>query len=112
MAALASQSLAIMISLIPYIRETFRRHLSTKQAVMLIEFDKLKRDYQEHQNEIHAKLIAIMGDRLTAHIRTLQVRFPLPILLLIMCHRNNSAMEPQNGNDTYGAVFLTEKVKV
>ena len=41
--ALASQSLAIMISLIPYIRETFRRHLSQKQAVMLIEFDKLKR---------------------------------------------------------------------
>lgn len=41
--ALASQSLSIMISLIPYIRETFRRHLSQKQAVMLIEFDKLKR---------------------------------------------------------------------
>ncbi|CDO76445.1 hypothetical protein BN946_scf184781.g22 [Trametes cinnabarina] len=77
--ALASQSLAIMISLIPYVRETFRRHLSQKQAVMLIEFDKLKRDYQEHQNEIHAKLIAIMGDRLTAHIRSLQaVRWDLP----------------------------------
>ncbi|KAI0807877.1 Vps54-like protein-domain-containing protein [Fomes fomentarius] len=77
--ALASQSLAIMISLIPYIRETFRRHLSQKQAVMLVEFDKLKRDYQEHQNEIHAKLIAIMGDRLTAHIRTLQVvRWDVP----------------------------------
>ena len=41
--ALASQSLSIMIALIPYIRETFRRHLSQKQAVMLIEFDKLKR---------------------------------------------------------------------
>ncbi|EIW51753.1 Vps54-domain-containing protein [Trametes versicolor FP-101664 SS1] len=77
--ALASQSLAIMISLIPYVREAFRRHLSQKQAVMLIEFDKLKRDYQEHQNEIHAKLIAIMGDRLTAHIRSLQgVRWDVP----------------------------------
>lgn len=74
-----------MISLIPYIRETFRRHLSPKQAVMLIEFDKLKRDYQEHQNEIHAKLIAIMGDRLTAHIRTLQVRFTFPSFQSI-CH--------------------------
>lgn len=42
-AALASQSLAIMIALIPYVRETFRRHLSPKQAVMLVEFDKLKR---------------------------------------------------------------------
>ncbi|CAL1705267.1 unnamed protein product [Somion occarium] len=77
--ALASQSLSIMISLIPYVRETFRRHLNQKQAVILIEFDKLKRDYQEHQNEIHAKLIAIMGDRLTAHIRSLQsVRWDLP----------------------------------
>lgn len=28
-------------------------------------------DYQEHQNEIHAKLIAIMGDRLSAHVKSL-----------------------------------------
>ncbi len=69
--ALASQSLSIVIALIPYVRETFRRHLSPKQAVMLVEFDKLKRDYQEHQNEIHAKLIAIMSDRITAHIKSL-----------------------------------------
>ncbi|KAF5373709.1 hypothetical protein D9758_000748 [Tetrapyrgos nigripes] len=41
--ALASQSLSIMIALIPYVRETFRRHLNPKQAVMLVEFDKLKR---------------------------------------------------------------------
>ncbi|CAE6339351.1 unnamed protein product [Rhizoctonia solani] len=41
--ALASQSLTVMVTLIPYVRETFRRHLSPKQAVMLIEFDKLKR---------------------------------------------------------------------
>jgi hypothetical protein len=41
--AMASQSLSIMIALIPYVRETFRRHLSQKQAVILIEFDKLKR---------------------------------------------------------------------
>jgi len=68
-----------MIALIPYIRETFRRHLNPKQAVMLIEFDKLKRDYQEHQNEIHSKLIAIMGDRLAAHIKTLQtVQWDVP----------------------------------
>ena len=68
-----------MIALIPYVRETFRRHLNPKQAVMLVEFDKLKRDYQEHQNEIHAKLIAIMGDRLSAHICTLQtVKWDVP----------------------------------
>jgi vacuolar protein sorting-associated protein 54 len=32
-----------MVALIPYVREMFRRHLSAKQAVMLVEFDKLKR---------------------------------------------------------------------
>jgi vacuolar protein sorting-associated protein 54 len=41
--ALASQSLSVVFELIPYVRETFRRHLSQKQAVMLVEFDKLKR---------------------------------------------------------------------
>ena len=70
--ALASQSLSIMISLIPYIRECLRRHLRAKQAIILVDFDKLKRDYQEHQYEIHAKLVAIMGDRLTVHCKTLQ----------------------------------------
>lgn len=61
-----------MVSLIPYIREGVRRHLNPKQAVMLTEFDKLRRDYQEHQHEIHAKLIAIMSDRLHVHSRTLE----------------------------------------
>ncbi|KAK0562816.1 hypothetical protein OC861_005128 [Tilletia horrida] len=69
--ALASQSLSVMITLIPYIREAVRRHLSPKQAVMLTEFDKLRRDMQEHQYEIHSKLVAIMGDRLTVHSRSL-----------------------------------------
>ncbi|KAI0253534.1 Vps54-like protein-domain-containing protein [Lactifluus subvellereus] len=77
--ALASQSLSVVIALIPYVRETFRRHLSPKQAVMLVEFDKLKRDFQEHQNEIHTKLVAIMGDRLTAHIKSLNaIRWDVP----------------------------------
>jgi len=69
--ALASQSLSIVIALIPYICETFRRHLSPKQAVMLVKFDKLKRGYQEHQNEIHAMLIATMDDRLAAYVKSL-----------------------------------------
>ncbi|KAK8861632.1 hypothetical protein IAR55_002455 [Kwoniella newhampshirensis] len=70
--ALASQSLSVIVALIPYIREFVRRHLSPKQAVMLTEFDKLKRDYQEHQNEIHAKLVAIMSDRLAVHCGSLR----------------------------------------
>ncbi|KAG8970793.1 hypothetical protein FRC03_000010 [Tulasnella sp. 419] len=77
--ALASQSLSVMVALIPYVRETFRRHLNPKQAVILVEFDKLKRDYQEHQNEIHSKLIAIMGDRLSVHCRALsEIQWEVP----------------------------------
>lgn len=72
---------------------------------MLVEFDKLKRvsltsprpssytfadclitfyplqDFQEHQNEIHAKLIAIMGDRLAIHITTFKVRLQPELLI-------------------------------
>lgn len=70
--AMASQTISILISIIPYARECLRRHLRAKQAVILVDFDKLKRDCQEHQNEIHAKLVAIMGDRLAVHCKTLQ----------------------------------------
>ena len=69
--ALASQSLSLMISLIPYVREALRRHLRAKQAVILVDFDKVKRDFQEHQYEIHSKLVAIMADRLAVHCQTL-----------------------------------------
>jgi vacuolar protein sorting-associated protein 54 len=69
--ALASQSLSIIIAFIPYIREGFRRHLDTTQYGLLPEFDKLKVAYQEHQNEIHAKLISIMGERLAFYCRSL-----------------------------------------
>ena len=52
----------------------FRRHLSPKQAVTLVGFGKLKREYQERQNEILAKLIAIMGDRITKNLNTITGR--------------------------------------
>lgn len=61
-----------MISLVPYIREAYRRHLDPKQFVLLTEFDRLKRDFQEHQNEVHAKLVAIMGEVLNGYIKSLQ----------------------------------------
>ncbi|KAN0137680.1 Vps54-like domain containing protein [Lactarius tabidus] len=52
--ALASQSLSIVIVFILYVREMSRWHLSPKQAVMLTEFDKLKHNYQEHQNDLRS----------------------------------------------------------
>jgi len=67
--ALASQGLSIITSLIPYLREYTRRHGGSSTTTVVAEFDKVKRAYQDHQEEIHNKLISIMGDRLQAHIR-------------------------------------------
>ncbi|KAG0221593.1 hypothetical protein BGW41_006640 [Actinomortierella wolfii] len=69
--ALASQSLSVFSVLIPSIKEWIKLRMSDKQVVMLTEFDRILRDYQEHQNEIHAKLVAIMSERLNLHIRSM-----------------------------------------
>ncbi|EXX73398.1 Vps54p [Rhizophagus irregularis DAOM 197198w] len=70
--ALASQSLGLMTILIPFIRECIRYSLNAKQAVMLTEFDRIKRDYINHQNEVHGKLVSIMSERLAIHLKTFQ----------------------------------------
>ena len=69
--ALASQTLALMIALLRPLRRAIERHLTGAQTVLLAEFDKLERDYREHRNEIHAKLVAIMSDRVQVHARSL-----------------------------------------
>ncbi|KAF9166972.1 hypothetical protein DFQ26_006236 [Actinomortierella ambigua] len=69
--ALASQSLSVFAALIPSIKEWIKIKMTDKQVVMLTEFDRILRDYQEHQNEIHAKLVAIMSERLNLHIRSM-----------------------------------------
>ncbi|KAF8912041.1 Vps54-like protein-domain-containing protein [Gymnopilus junonius] len=108
--ALASQSLSIIFELIPYVRETFRRHLSQKQSVMLVEFDKLKRDYQEHQNEIHSKLIAIMGDRLNAHIKSLKVNLCSSRLRVQAGAVDWSVPKPGGGVNDYMEILVKETV--
>ncbi|KAI8144882.1 Vps54-like protein-domain-containing protein [Fennellomyces sp. T-0311] len=71
--ALASQSVGIMIGLIPSLKECVRRHMPAKHTVLLSEFDRILKDYQEHQSEIHAKLVAIMNERFTVHVKAMQV---------------------------------------
>lgn len=65
--ALASQALSFIITIIPYIREYVRRHPMQSNTLM-IEFDKVKRLYQEHQTGIQDKLIEIMSSRSRTHI--------------------------------------------
>jgi len=53
--ALASQSLSVVNDLIPYVRETFRRHLKQTHTVLLVEFDKLRRVRVRHRDH-HTQL--------------------------------------------------------
>ncbi|KAL7274964.1 hypothetical protein RUND412_002118 [Rhizina undulata] len=72
--AMASQALSIIVSLIPYTRECIRRHsgASATTSTIMADFDKVKRMFQEHQSEIHSKLISIMSDRARLHVQTLK----------------------------------------
>lgn len=65
--ALASQALSFVIALTPHVREFVRRHSSGSGGLMT-EFDKMKREYQEHQAGINDKLVDIMTARATTHV--------------------------------------------
>ena len=65
--ALASQALSFVTALTPYVREFVRRH-SPSAGSLMVEFDKVKRLYQEHQAGINDKLVDIMSGRATTHV--------------------------------------------
>ncbi|KAK5088217.1 hypothetical protein LTR05_002434 [Lithohypha guttulata] len=71
--ALSSQGLSFIIALMPYVREFYRRYLPPNTASSTMgEFDKVKRSFQEHQNSIHEKLIDIMSNRASMHVKSLK----------------------------------------
>ncbi|KAK9765317.1 hypothetical protein K7432_006451 [Basidiobolus ranarum] len=70
--ALASQTLGVVIAIIPFVQNCIRVNMSAKQAMLLTEFDRVLRDFKEHQSELHEKLITIMKERATVHCRSLK----------------------------------------
>ncbi|KAI1497556.1 Vps54-like protein-domain-containing protein [Biscogniauxia marginata] len=77
--ALASQALAFIATLIPHVREFVRRHAGSGPNVnnvavagLMGEFDKVKRLFQEHQNNIYDKLVEIMSGRASAHAKSMK----------------------------------------
>lgn len=69
--ALASQALSFITALTPYVREFVRRH-SSGAGTLMVEFDKVKRLYQEHQSGINDKLVDIMSGRATTHVNVMK----------------------------------------
>jgi vacuolar protein sorting-associated protein 54 len=77
--ALASQALAFISTLIPHVREFVRRYAGSgpnvnnaSVASLMGEFDRVKRLFQEHQNNIYDKLVEIMSGRAAAHAKTMK----------------------------------------
>jgi vacuolar protein sorting-associated protein 54 len=70
--AIASQALSFIVALIPYIREFFRRSMSSAGSNAMTEFDKVKILYRDHQNAIHEKLIEIMSSRASVHANAMK----------------------------------------
>lgn len=69
--ALASQALSFVTAITPYVREFVRRH-SPGAGSLMMEFDKVKRLYQEHQAGINDKLVDIMSGRATTHVNVMR----------------------------------------
>ncbi|KAK4149450.1 vacuolar protein sorting-associated protein 54 [Chaetomidium leptoderma] len=72
--ALASQALAFIAAIIPHVREFVRRHCGSGPAASAVmgEFDKVRRAFQEHQNNIYDKLVEIMSGRALAGTKKLK----------------------------------------
>lgn len=69
--ALSSQALSFITALTPHIREFVRRHTSGGGQLM-VEFDKVRRLYQEHQYGVHDKFVEIMSGRASTHVSTMK----------------------------------------
>ncbi|KAI9469471.1 hypothetical protein LPJ78_000281 [Coemansia sp. RSA 989] len=69
--ALASESLALCMELLPHVRECLRRAMTPAQSGLLSQLDTACQDFSSHQHELHAKLVAIMAERADHHARML-----------------------------------------
>ncbi|KAJ3270487.1 hypothetical protein HDV01_007794 [Terramyces sp. JEL0728] len=68
---LGSQTLGLVMAMIPYIKQALSELLSQRQLVLLNDFEKILRDYKDHQNELFVNLINTMSERSTIHVQTI-----------------------------------------
>lgn len=77
--ALAARALSFITTLIPHVREFVRRHAATGPNVnnaavanLMGDFDRVRRLFQEHQNNIYDKSVEMMTGRAATHVKTLR----------------------------------------
>ncbi|CAH0477773.1 unnamed protein product [Peronospora belbahrii] len=62
--ALALQSLELSMTLIPHIKAALAAHFTDRQKLLLDEFDRVLRDFAEHNEKIYSKLTGIVEDQI------------------------------------------------
>ncbi|KAJ3258838.1 hypothetical protein HK103_003220 [Boothiomyces macroporosus] len=68
---LGSQTLGLVMAMIPYIKDALSELLNARQLVLLNDFEKILRDYKDHQNELFVNLINTMSERSAIHVQTI-----------------------------------------
>lgn len=70
--ALSSQSVGLLVTQIPVLRQVLSQRLPSKHHILLHSLDRVSKDCQEHQKEIFMKLITIMADLIRGMVEKLR----------------------------------------
>jgi vacuolar protein sorting-associated protein 54 len=59
--AIVTQCVGVVQSILPHIRAALMSQLPIKQHTLLVDLDKIKKDYAEHHNKVLDKFVSIIG---------------------------------------------------
>ncbi|XP_059162302.1 vacuolar protein sorting-associated protein 54-like [Physella acuta] len=76
--ALASRCLQLVVFFIPQVTEHFEQTLPAKNISMLKNFKKIKKDYDDHIEEINLKLLSISENMAEVQLSKYEVKAPMP----------------------------------
>ena len=66
--ALASQSLGLMLALLPHLKAILAAYVPEKQRALLKEVDAATADYERHQQDLFSKFVSILEERRRTHV--------------------------------------------
>jgi hypothetical protein len=59
--SIVTQCIALVLAILPHVRAALMAQLPAKQHALLIDLDKIKLDYSDHNEKILGKLVSIIG---------------------------------------------------
>lgn len=59
--ALVTQCVGIVLAILPHVRAALMAQLPSKQHALLVDLDKIKKEYAEHHDKVLSKFVGIIG---------------------------------------------------